>query len=139
MTYVYQPQTRAATALNQKKPQQAIQGLQPAADYDFAAGFALITERADAYRMAGQPEKAAIEYRKILDHAGVDPVSALFPLAWLGLARAESQMGHIEQSRADYEKLFGLWSQADADLPLLVAARREYKGIIESHPLATKR
>jgi hypothetical protein len=42
-------------------------------------------------------------------------------------------MGRIEQSRADYEKLFGLWSQADADLPLLVAARKEYKNILSTH------
>ena len=138
MTYVYEPQTRAAIALNQKKPRQAMEALQEAADYDFAAGFAIITARAEAYTMAVEPEKAAAEYKKILDHAGVDPVSALFPLAWLGLARAESQMGHTEQSRVDYEKLFSLWSQADADLPAFVAARREYKAIVAPHPAALK-
>jgi hypothetical protein len=60
----------------------------------------VIAERGEAYLMAKQPEKAAVEYRKILDHPGVDPVSPLFPLAWLGLARAEFQAGHIDQSKA---------------------------------------
>ena len=90
----------------------------------------MIAERAKAYLMAGRPENAAIEDRKILDHPGVDPVSPLFPLAWLELARAESQMGHVEQSRADYERLFGIWSEADADLPVLLTARKEFANLI---------
>jgi tetratricopeptide (TPR) repeat protein len=126
MTYVYGPLVRAEAGLHQAKPLQSIAELEPSADYEFTAGFAVIDERAKAYQMARQPEKAAIEYRKILDHPGVDPVSPLLPLAWLGLARAESQAGHIEDSKADYNKLFDQWSQADPDLPVLLAARREY-------------
>jgi len=67
-----------------------------------------------------------IEYQKILDHPGVDPVSPLFPLALLGKARAESQAGRVAESRADYEELFAQWRDADADLPVLQDARREY-------------
>jgi tetratricopeptide (TPR) repeat protein len=118
MTYVYGPQARAAIALNQAKPLQAVVELEPVAEYDYAAGFAVVTERAEAYLMAKQPEKAAFEYRKILDHPGVDPVSPLFPLARLGLARSESQMGDVDRSGAD------------VDLPILMTARREYAGLI---------
>jgi tetratricopeptide (TPR) repeat protein len=129
MTYVYGPRIRAQIALHQAKPSQAILELQPVAKYDFAAGFAGIAERGEAYLMASEPEKAAMEYRKIIDHPGVDPVSPLIPLAYLGLARAESQAGLVEQSRASYEKLFEQWKEADADLPALLIARREYASL----------
>jgi tetratricopeptide (TPR) repeat protein len=126
MTYVHGPRIRAEIALNAGKPLQAIEELQPALDYDFAEGFGIMAERGEAYMKAKQPEKAMIEYQKILDHPGVDPVSPLFPLALLGKARAESQAGRVAESRADYEKLFAQWRDADADLPVLQDARREY-------------
>jgi len=133
MTYVDGPRIRAEIALNQGKPQQAIAELQPALDYEFAAGFAIIAQRGEAYLKAKQPEKAAVEYQKILDHPGVDPVSPLFPLAWLGKARAESQGGQRQQSKTDYENLFAQWKDADADLPVLLIARREYAALIAAH------
>jgi tetratricopeptide (TPR) repeat protein len=129
LTYVYGPRIRAGIALNQEKPLQAIAELAPASEYDFAAGFAAIFERGEAYLRSGQPEKAAVEFGKIIEHPGVDPVSPLIPLAWLGLARAEMQAGHVDQSRADYGKLFEQWKGADADLPVLLTARREYASL----------
>ena len=129
MTYVYGPRIRAAIALDQAKPLEAITELQPAAQYDFAGGFEAIAERGESYLMAKEPDKAAIEYRKILDHPGVDPVSLLLPLARAGLARAESQAGRIDQSKADYEELFRQWSGADKDLPALLIARKEYASL----------
>lgn len=130
MAYVYRPRIRAEIALRQAKPLQAIAELEPAAEYEFAPGFGVIAERGEAYLQARRPEQAAAEFRKVLDHPGVDPVSPFYPLAWLGLARAESQAGRVAQSRAAYEKLFGLWSEADPDLPALLAARREYASLI---------
>ena len=129
MTYVYGPRIRAAIALDQAKPLEAIAELQPVTAYDFAAGFEAIAERGEAYLMAKEPEKAAMEYRKILEHPGVDPVSGLRPLARAGLARAEVQAGNIDQGKADYEELFRQWSGADPDLPALLAARKEYASL----------
>jgi tetratricopeptide (TPR) repeat protein len=133
MTYVYGPRIRAAIALDQAKPLEAIAELQPAAEYDFAAGFEAIAERGEAYLMAKEPEKAATEYRKILDHPGVDPASVLRPLARAGLARAEVQAGNIDQGKADYEELFRQWDGADPDLPALLTARREYASLSAKH------
>jgi eukaryotic-like serine/threonine-protein kinase len=133
LTYVYGPRLRAQIALDQAKPQQAIAELQTAAPYDFAAGFATIAERGQAYLMANEPEQAATEYQKIVDHPGVDPASPLIPLAYLGLARAESKAGLVEQSRATYEKLFEQWKEADPDLPVLLIARREYASLGAAH------
>jgi len=133
MTYVDGPRIRAQIALNQGKAQQAIAELEPALDYEFAAGFAIVAQRGEAYLKAKQPEKAAVEYQKILDRPGVDPVSPLFPLALLGKARAESQGGQIGQSEGDYERLFALWKDADADLPVLLIARREHASLGAAH------
>jgi tetratricopeptide (TPR) repeat protein len=129
MTYVYAPGIRGAIALSAGKSAQAITELQPALGYDYAAGFAIIAERGEAYLRAKQPEKAAVEFRKILDHPGVDPVSSLYTLAWLELARAEAQAGHAKESRADYENFFAQWKQADETLPTLQIARREYAAL----------
>jgi len=57
----------------------------------------------------------------------------LFPLAYLGLARADSQAGRINESRTDYENMFALWKNADSDLPALQVARREYASLGSAH------
>lgn len=135
MTNVDGPLIRAEISLNGVKPLEAIEDLQPALEYDFAGGFATVFERGEAYLKAGEPEKAAIEYRKILDHPGGDPVSPLFPLARLGEARAEAQAGNLAASRADYEALFAEWKDADPDLPVLLTARREYAELGAAQPV----
>jgi tetratricopeptide (TPR) repeat protein len=129
MTYVYGPGVGGAIALSEGNPPQAIAELQPALDYDYAVGFAIIAERGEAYLRAKRPEDAAIEFRKILDHPGVDPVSSLYTLAWLGLGRAEAQAGRAKESRADYENFFAQWKQGDENLPILQVARREYAAL----------
>jgi eukaryotic-like serine/threonine-protein kinase len=132
-TYIYAPRVRAEIALEQSKPLDAIAALEPAADYDLAGGLTVMSERGEAYLRAKQPAQAATEYRKILSHQGVDPVSPLLPLAELGLARAEAQAGHTRESTADYEKLFAQWKEADVDLPVLLSARKEYAALPAQH------
>jgi len=39
---------------------------------------------------------------------------------------AVSAQGKLPESRAAYDKLFAFWKNADADLPVLLDARREY-------------
>ena len=62
----------------------------------------------------------------ILDHAGVDPVSPLYSLAFVGLARADAALGKRDESRRAYATFLDLWKDADRDVPLLRAALREY-------------
>jgi DNA-binding winged helix-turn-helix (wHTH) protein/tetratricopeptide (TPR) repeat protein len=124
--YAYAPRLRAEVALQRNKPLDAIAALEPASRYELAGGLLAFAQRAEAYRRAGQTENAAVEYRNILAHRGIDPLSPLFPLAHLGLGRAEAHTGDGEQSRAEYEKFFALWKDADKDLPIVQTARREY-------------
>jgi hypothetical protein len=49
----------------------------------------------------------------------------LYPLAHLGLARA-MQASDPAAARQAYDAFFQVWRTADADLPLVAAARAEY-------------
>ena len=131
--YVYAPRLRAAIAMQQKKPLDAITALEPASPYELAGGLIAFAQRGEAYRLASQEQNAAAEYKNILSHPGLNPLSPLLPLAHLSLARAEADAGDVRASRAEYEKLFALWKDADKDLPVLVAARREYATLTTAH------
>jgi hypothetical protein len=49
----------------------------------------------------------------------------LYPLAHLELARAWALVGDTTRSRKAYEDFFAAWKDADADLPVLRAAKKE--------------
>ncbi|HEX4949535.1 MAG TPA: protein kinase [Blastocatellia bacterium] len=122
------PLIRATIELHQKDGgDRAIQVLQSARQYEAALGFRLAWLRGQAYLQAGNAALAAAEFERIIAHRGWDVLSSLWVLAHLGRARATARGGEVEKSRQQYEAFFTLWSGADADLPLLAAARREYE------------
>jgi Tfp pilus assembly protein PilF len=82
-----------------------------------------------AYLELKTPAQAAAEFTDIIDHRGVDAVSPMYPLAYLGLARALQMQGDVRKSRKSYEQLFAFWKDADADNPMLVRARTEYAAL----------
>jgi hypothetical protein len=47
-------------------------------------------------------------------------------LAHLGLARAYLLDGDTAKSRAAYQDFLALWENADADIPIFIAAKSEY-------------
>ena len=55
------------------------------------------------------------------------PADPLYPLAYLGLARAAALAGDTAKSRKAYEDFFALWKDADPDLPILIEAKKEYQ------------
>jgi len=128
MTYVELPRLRAEIALRRAKPHDAIADLETT-PYELAGGLELFAQRGAAYQKANHPEQAIAEYKKLLAHQGLDPVSPLLPLAHLWLARTQAQCGHLPESKSEYEKLFVLWKDADKDLPPLQAARKEYAAL----------
>ncbi len=119
------PQIRAAILLNSHKPLEAINALRPGVPYDLRT-LDLNTLRGRAYLEAGLGEEAVGEYRKILDHQGVDPLSPDYPLAWLGAARGYALCEDNPKSRDAYEHFFAAWKDADADVPTLQQAKLEY-------------
>ena len=78
---------------------------------------------------------AAAEFQKILDHSGL-PVwfSTFYPLARLGLARSAALAGDADKSRRAYQDFLAFWKDADAGLPILDEAKKEY-GKIEVTPM----
>ena len=87
------------------------------------------TSRGQAYFEPDPDAKPAGEFQKILDHRGVDPLSVLYPLSQLGLARAHVLSGDVPKARKSYQDFFATWNDADPDLPILVQARQEYAGL----------
>jgi eukaryotic-like serine/threonine-protein kinase len=114
------PVIQAAVELQRGNPPQAIDKLKSTSRYEEAAEFWPPYLRGQAYLQLKEGVGAAAEFQKILDHRGYAPFSPLYPIAQLGLARAT-------QSQKAYDDFLALWKDADADLPLLLAARKEAK------------
>jgi tetratricopeptide (TPR) repeat protein len=125
MAYVKLPLLRSVLATEQGRPLDAVAALEPARPYEMA-NYIVPTQRAAAYLKAGRPDLAVPEYQKILANPGIDPLSPLYPLAHLGLARAYAMENNQAASRREYEKFFDMWKNADADVPVLKQARAEY-------------
>jgi len=83
--------------------------------------------RGQAYLGERKGAEAASEFQKILDHRGWSPLSPLYPLAHLGLARAAVLQGDPTKARKSYQDFLALWKDADADLPILIEAKKEYE------------
>jgi eukaryotic-like serine/threonine-protein kinase len=110
-------------------PDKAVQLLQPARQFEAATSFRPVWMRGEAHLQAKHGGLAAAEFQKIIDHRGWDVFSPLWPLAHLGLARAAALQGDAAKSREAYENFFRLWKDADAELPVLLEAKREYEGL----------
>jgi eukaryotic-like serine/threonine-protein kinase len=122
------PSTRAAIGLYHSRPDEAIEALRAATPAEMGSIAALVPLylRAEAYLQRGSFDEAVQQYDQILQHRGIDPLSAAVPLAHLGIARAKARLGDFDGSRRAYETLFTIWKSADADFAPLLAARAEY-------------
>jgi tetratricopeptide (TPR) repeat protein len=136
------PSTRAAIALGQHRPDDAILALRSASATELGsvAGLVPLYLRGEAYRQKGAADEAIRECARILANRGVDPLSPVVALAHLVIARAKAGSGDIDGSRRAYEELFSIWQNADADLPILLAARSEFARLSsEAGPVAAGR
>jgi tetratricopeptide (TPR) repeat protein len=128
---VRRPVARAIIELQRNNPTQAITVLDAAKPYELGGGpdgahYWPMHIRGEAYLRAGDGAKAESEYRKILDHRGVSPLSPLYGLARLGLGRAYQLQGNAAKARTAYQDFFALWKNADPDIPILRQAKAEY-------------
>jgi DNA-binding winged helix-turn-helix (wHTH) protein/tetratricopeptide (TPR) repeat protein len=131
LNYLLVPELKALQALRRNDPQSAIALLEPSIPYELAKP-EVIEVRAQAYIAAHQGAKAQEEFQKLLDHPALeDPTMPRTSLAHLGLARASAMQGRKEESRKEYETFFALWSDADADVPVLRQAHIEYAHLQE--------
>jgi tetratricopeptide (TPR) repeat protein len=123
------PPVEAGVALQAGRPLAALEILEPARAYESNSVIGHMTPyvRGLAFLAARQPGDARAAFQHIVDRPGIDPTSIVHPLALVGVARAAAAAGDIAASRAAYERFFDAWKDADATVPVLVEARREYE------------
>jgi serine/threonine protein kinase/predicted Zn-dependent protease len=126
---IWLPPTRAALELDRGNAAQAVTELEVANRYEAAGEFWPQYVRGLANLKLNKGAEAAVEFQKILDHRGYAPLSPLFPLAQLGLARAATLQNDSAKARKAYEDFFALWKDADPDIPALIEAKKEYEKI----------
>jgi hypothetical protein len=127
-----------AQLLVRTNPLRSIEILQVAVPYELS-GFSPCMYptriRGEAYLAVRQGRAAAAEFQKVVDHRGLVAPCATASLARLGLARAyalAAQSGQgaevaqdLSKARAAYQDFLTSWKDADADHPILQAARAE--------------
>ena len=125
---VLAPLVRAGVALDRKRPDRAIEQLEPVRPYELGlvAWLVPVYLRARSFLSLGSAKSAAKEFQRLVDHRGVDPFSPFHAVAPIGLARARAMAGDIEGNRQAYEEFLARWATADDDIPVLQEARREY-------------
>jgi tetratricopeptide (TPR) repeat protein len=126
----YLPTLHAQLALRRSEASKAIEALRAAAPYELGnVGFGNLYPafvRGEAYRAAGKGREAAAEFQKILDHRSLvlnEPIGAL---AHLQIGRAYAMQGDTAKAKVAYKDFLTLWKDADADIPILIAAKSEY-------------
>jgi hypothetical protein len=116
-------------ALERNQPAKAIDVLRATIPYDTGGSFWPNYLRGQAFLRLRESADAIREFKTITDNRGWDPVSPLYALAHVGLARAYAMVADNTRSRASYEAFFRLWATADANIPVLVDARRDYAAL----------
>ena len=122
---VWLPILRATLALRAGQAAETLDHLRPVERYEIGAWFWPEYLRGQAYLQLRSGNEAAAEFRKITEHRSYHPLSPLWPLAQLGLARALALTGNTKESQKAYDTFFAFWKDADADLPILLEACRE--------------
>jgi eukaryotic-like serine/threonine-protein kinase len=127
---VFGPLTKAFMALAAGRAQEAIDAAEPAKPYNanypasYLQGLAYL-QLHDAGHALGAFQTAARA------NAGtLQTVSAPYAAqVQLGLARAYAMGGDKPAAKKAYEAFFATWKNADADLPMLLAAKKEYAAL----------
>ena len=126
---IAEPTIRALIEKSRGNTAEAIQLLESVRTYDMsqATGLGNNYARGMLYLEQRRGNDAVAEFKKIIDSRGVDGFSPFHALAYVGLARANALNGDSAGARKAYQDFFALWKDADADLPVLVQARKEYE------------
>ncbi|HXT61655.1 MAG TPA: protein kinase [Pyrinomonadaceae bacterium] len=127
LNVVYWPVNRALLAMHEGDAARAVQLLEPATRYQIVGSYWPQYFRGQALLKLNKGAEAAAEFQNITNHRGWAARSPLYAPAYLGIARAEVLKGDTAAARNAYQTFFSLWKDADSDIPLLVAARKEYE------------
>jgi class 3 adenylate cyclase/Flp pilus assembly protein TadD/predicted negative regulator of RcsB-dependent stress response len=123
------PQSRAVMDLAEHQPAAAIQELEGSQPFDFGSDGAYL--RGLSYLDLKDGAHAVEAFQRATQYKGADLQAQMqdYAQAMLGLARAYTLTGNKAAAKHSYEAFFTLWKSADADLPQLLAARKEYAAL----------
>jgi len=126
---VFIPLAKAFVALSAGQPREAIDDAEP------AKAFALIYPgtyvQGLAYLQLHDAAQAANAFRITTQSPGgnLQTTAPFFAQAQLGLARAYAMGGDKADAKKAYEAFFTTWKNADPDLAMLQAAKKEYAAL----------
>jgi DNA-binding winged helix-turn-helix (wHTH) protein/predicted Zn-dependent protease len=127
------PIIRAEIELGQGRAEKAIILMAQTEPFDFAVADEFTTSslypvyvRGQAYLAAGNGDKAAAEFEKMITHPGMVLNLPLGSLAYLGRGRALSLAGRSSEAADAYRSFFRLWKGADSNVPILRQAHEEF-------------
>ena len=125
------PAIEASLDLQQGNHAHALDMLQTALPFERSTGIWGVVMyapylRGQAYLMAHDPNQAAAEFQKVIDHSGLVINRCVGALAHLGLGRAYASSGDKGKARIAYQDFLALWKDADTNIPVLRQAKAEY-------------
>jgi len=126
---LYQPLAKAFVALAAGRAQEAVDAAEPAKPWD--ASYPGSYVQGLAYLQLHDAGHALSAFQAATQSPGGGLISAVpfYAQAQLGLARAYAMGGDKANAKKAYEAFFTTWKNADADLPMLVAAKKEYAAL----------
>ena len=126
---VFIPLAKAFVALAAGQPREAIDDAEPAKSFNLIYPVAYV--QGLAYLQLHDASQAASAFRGAIQSPGgnLQTSAPFYAQAQLGLARAYAMGGDKADAKKAYEAFFTTWKDADADLPMLVAAKKEYAAL----------
>jgi len=127
------PEIQAMIALQRDEPAKSVELLASASPYERAYPDAIYV-RGLAYLRMHKGAEGAAEFQKIVDHKGTNWGATwvhpnwgqYYSLSYLGMARGYVLAGDIASAKRAYQDFFGLWKDADPDIPILKRAETDY-------------
>ncbi len=130
------PAVRGILAIRQGNMQEGIENLRTISSHALISPFNPLTPAmvpayvsGEAYLAAHRGAEAAAAFQAIIDHAGLVLNFPTGALAHLGLGRAYAMQGDTAKARAAYQDFLTLWKDADQDIPILIAAKKEFAAL----------
>ena len=126
---VYVPLGKAFVALGAGQAKEALEDAEPARAYyrifpaAYLQGLAYL-QLHDASRAVSAFQNATLS-----PGGNLQATTIFYAQAQLGLARAYAMSGDKANAKKAYEAFFVTWKNADADLPMLIAAKKEYAAL----------
>ena len=126
---VFIPLAKGFVALAAGEPREAIDDAEPAKSFNLIYPVAYL--QGLAYLQLKDASQAANAFRAAIQSPGgnLQTSAPFYAQAQLGLARAYAMGGDKANAKKAYEAFFTTWKDADADLPMLVAAKKEYAAL----------